>query len=196
MLEKPSITFSEQMKVTANNFFRLDGVSLCDQPRDTVISFNTTKQHDGYQYNYYAFLQLNLNPKLVILKNGFGKDSKIQQALFNMPEGIITDMEFFDENELGICIQDDKNDSTLSTLLLNDIEFKTISDTKDLKVNRSLKLENMIHVKLGCNGSPKRRIMCVVASNGLLKVYSMDNDDDDDDDDDDEAEQDDDSEEE
>lgn len=37
----------------------------------------------------------------------------------------------------------------------------------------------MIHVKLGCNGSPKRRIMCVVASNGLLQVYSMDNDDDD-----------------
>lgn len=42
MLEKPSITFSEQMKVTANHIFRLDGVSLCDQPRDTVISFNTT----------------------------------------------------------------------------------------------------------------------------------------------------------
>jgi hypothetical protein len=32
----------------------------------------------------------------------------------------------------------------------------------------------MIHVKLGCNGLPKRRIMCTVASNGLLKVFSMD----------------------
>jgi hypothetical protein len=32
----------------------------------------------------------------------------------------------------------------------------------------------MIHVKLGCNGLPRRRILCVIALNGLLKVYSMD----------------------
>jgi hypothetical protein len=31
----------------------------------------------------------------------------------------------------------------------------------------------MINVKLGCNGQPRRRILCAVASNGLMKVYSM-----------------------
>ncbi|KAI9260887.1 anaphase-promoting complex, cyclosome, subunit 4-domain-containing protein [Helicostylum pulchrum] len=41
MLEKPSVTFNEQMKVTSKYCFRLDGVSLRDQPRDKIISFTT-----------------------------------------------------------------------------------------------------------------------------------------------------------
>ncbi|GAA5804095.1 hypothetical protein HPULCUR_009581 [Helicostylum pulchrum] len=153
MLEKPSVTFNEQMK----------------------------DYRDGIQYNYHAFLQLNPDPKLVILKNGFGKGSKVQCAIFNIPEGIITDMEFFDDKELGICIQKDKDHSLLFTVLLCDVEFKGLPSTKlfvaakSLEVSRSLELEKMNHVKIGCNGQPKRRIMCLVASNGLLKIYSMEN---------------------
>jgi hypothetical protein len=31
----------------------------------------------------------------------------------------------------------------------------------------------MINVKIGCNGLPRRRIISVVGSNGLMKILSM-----------------------
>jgi hypothetical protein len=38
----------------------------------------------------------------------------------------------------------------------------------------------MKNVRLGCNGLPRRRILCVGASNGLMKIYSMEEEEDDD----------------
>jgi hypothetical protein len=32
----------------------------------------------------------------------------------------------------------------------------------------------MIDVNIGCNGLPNRRVFAIVASNGLLNIYSMD----------------------
>lgn len=44
----------------------------------------------------------------------------------------------------------------------------------------------MKDVKFGCNGLPRRRILCVGASNGLIKVYSMEEEEEEDEDDDEE----------
>ncbi|KAG1050081.1 hypothetical protein G6F43_007622 [Rhizopus delemar] len=61
---------------------------------------------------------------------------------------------------------------------LDQIEFKDLItkafDSQDVQLKRSITLNNMIDVKLGCNGLPKRRIFAVVASNCLLNIYSMD----------------------
>ena len=39
----------------------------------------------------------------------------------------------------------------------------------------------MIDVKLGCNGLPKRRILSAIASNGLMKIFSMEEEEDEED---------------
>ncbi|KAG1147680.1 hypothetical protein G6F37_003072 [Rhizopus arrhizus] len=63
-------------------------------------------------------------------------------------------------------------------VLLDQIEFKDMItkalDSQDVQFKRSITLNNMIDVKLGCNGIPKRRIFAIVASNCLLNIYSMD----------------------
>lgn len=47
---------------------------------------------------------------VIILKSDFVGDSVTQYALFNIDQGnIVTDMEFFDDKELGICIQTDQS---------------------------------------------------------------------------------------
>lgn len=47
---------------------------------------------------------------MIILKSDFVGDSVTQYALFNIDQGnIVTDMEFFDDKELGICIQTDQS---------------------------------------------------------------------------------------
>jgi hypothetical protein len=46
---------------------------------------------------------------VVILKADFGGDNATQYSLFNIEQSnTITDMEFFDDKELGICIQKDE----------------------------------------------------------------------------------------
>ncbi|KAI7893339.1 anaphase-promoting complex, cyclosome, subunit 4-domain-containing protein [Mucor mucedo] len=161
MLKKPSDTLSEQIVVTSKVFFVLKGILLDQQPRDNVISITTTKE------TYYAFLQLNPDPKY----------SAFQYSLCDIPDGVVTDIEFFDAEELGLCLQIDEDNSRIETLSINKMKFKTIATTKLItenpKIARSHALNKMRNTKIGCNGRPKRRIFSVVGSNGLIKILDM-----------------------
>jgi hypothetical protein len=46
---------------------------------------------------------------VVILKNDFGGESATLYTLFDIEDGYtVTDIEFFDDKELGICMQKDQ----------------------------------------------------------------------------------------
>lgn len=113
---------------------------------------------------------------VMLLKKKFD-DSALKYAIYTM-NGSITDLEFFDEKELGALIQIDEETTVLQAIPLHDINFQTLTTNKltisELPNVRSQHLQRMINVKFGCNGLPRRRVLCVVASNGLLKVYFMD----------------------
>lgn len=49
---------------------------------------------------------------MIILKKDFAKDSIFQYSLFNTSGGVVTDIEFFDDKELGICLQTDQSKRT------------------------------------------------------------------------------------
>lgn len=117
---------------------------------------------------------------VMLLKKKFD-DSALKYAIFIL-NGSVTDLEFFDEKELGALIQIDQETTVLQAIPLHDINFQTLTTNKlitsELPNVRSQHLQRMIHVKFGCNGLPRRRVLCVAASNGLLKVYFMDEEED------------------
>lgn len=51
---------------------------------------------------------------MIILKSGFGKEAPLDYALYETC-GIITDMEFFDDKELGVCLQQDDGKNQYDT---------------------------------------------------------------------------------
>ncbi|CAO3647009.1 unnamed protein product [Mucor hiemalis] len=177
MLEKPSGTISKKIRLTSKHYFKLQDFPILNQPTHNVISYTTNEVGDT-QRSYYAFIHNNSNSKLIIVKSGFGgKRAILDYALYDTC-GTITDVAFFDDKELGVCIQQDENNSLLSTILLEDVNFRSLAGSKfiseELKASRSQTLNNMIGIKLGCNGLPRRRIMSIVASNSLMRVLSMD----------------------
>ncbi|CEP07146.1 hypothetical protein [Parasitella parasitica] len=184
MLKKPSETISAKIQVISMSRARLPGVSIQAQPRKTMISF--TGMENGVQTIFYAML-LPEEAQLVILKKRFD-DSILKYAAYKL-DGNITDFEFFDEKELGVLTQIDQGTTILQAISLTDSDFRTLnssSSSSEIEISnspnvRSLELPKMIHVKLGCNGLPRRRILCVAASNGLLKIYFMDKTDDEED---------------
>lgn len=149
---------------------------------------------DGQQTIYYAMLQAKPEAQcmyamlqqwimyilthfiVVILKRKFD-DSLLTYVAYSL-EGDITDFEFFDDKEIGVLTQMNKETTVLRAISLTDASFQTLTHGKlvpsDMPHVRSQLLQRMIQVKLGCNGAPRRRVLSVVASNGLLKVYYMD----------------------
>lgn len=113
---------------------------------------------------------------MIILKRNFD-DSLLKYVAYSL-DGEITDFEFFDEKEIGVLTQMDKQTTVLQAISLTEANFQTIVNSKlsssELTYVRTQQLDRMIQVKLGCNGAPRRRVLSVVASNGLLKVYFMD----------------------
>ncbi|KAI8638883.1 hypothetical protein BD408DRAFT_10585 [Parasitella parasitica] len=174
MLKKPSETVSTKIKMVSTSKARLHGFSIKAQPRKTMISF--TGMENAIQTIFYAMLQTAPETQLVILKKKFD-DSILTYAAYRL-EGSITDFEFFDEKELGVLTQVDQETTVLQAISLTDSDFQVFTNDKIIASNlpnvRSLKLQEMIGVKLGCNGSPRRRVLCVAASNGMLNVYFMD----------------------
>lgn len=112
----------------------------------------------------------------MVLKKKFD-DSLLKYAIYSL-DGDITDFEFFDDKEIGVLTQMNKETTVLRAISLTDVNFQTLTHSKlvpsDMPSVRSQLLQRMIQVKLGCNGAPRRRVLSVVASNGLLKVYYMD----------------------
>ncbi|KAG2192376.1 hypothetical protein INT46_009271 [Mucor plumbeus] len=174
MLKRPSETVSTKIQVVSISKVRLNGVSIQAQPRNRITSF--TAMENDVQTIYYAVLQNKPETQLMLLKKKFD-DSALKYAIYTM-NGSITDLEFFDEKELGALIQIDEETTVLQAIPLHDINFQTLTTNKltisELPNVRSQHLQRMINVKFGCNGLPRRRVLCVVASNGLLKVYFMD----------------------
>ncbi|KAK4518358.1 uncharacterized protein ATC70_001711 [Mucor velutinosus] len=181
MLKRPSEIVSTKMQVVSTNKVRLNGVSIQAQPRQKLISY--TAMEDGHQIIYYAMLQTKPEAQLMILKRKFD-NSLLKYVAYNL-DGDITDFEFFDDKEIGVLTQIDKGTTVLRAISLTHANFQTLSHSKlsssDMPSMRSQQLDRMIQVKLGCNGAPRRRILSVVASNGLLKVYFMDKSEDQDD---------------
>lgn len=52
---------------------------------------------------------------VIVLKKVFSRDSVFQYSLFSISGGTITDIEFFDGEELGICLQTDQSKPTIYT---------------------------------------------------------------------------------
>ncbi|GAA5816071.1 hypothetical protein MFLAVUS_009593 [Mucor flavus] len=86
------------MKVISRHSFQLHRIFICDHPRDKFTPF---------------------------IANSFVKDSKVWCAVFDIPE-VITDFEFLDGKELGLCIEDDEGLSSLLTVSLDTIRFKSL----------------------------------------------------------------------
>ncbi|CAO3641766.1 unnamed protein product [Mucor fragilis] len=174
MLKRPSEIVSTKMQVVSTSKVRLNGVSIQAQPRHKLISY--TAMEDGHQTIYYAMLQTKPEAQLMVLKKKFD-DSLLKYAIYSL-DGDITDFEFFDDKEIGVLTQMNKETTVLRAISLTDVNFQTLTHSKlvpsDMPSVRSQLLQRMIQVKLGCNGAPRRRVLSVVASNGLLKVYYMD----------------------
>ncbi|GAN05331.1 hypothetical protein MAM1_0088d04801 [Mucor ambiguus] len=174
MLKRPSEIVSTKMQVVSTSKVRLNGVSIQAQPRQRLISY--TAMEDGHQTIYYAMLQTKPEPQLLILKRKFD-DSLLKYVAYSL-DGDISDFEFFDDKEIGVLTQMNKETTLLRAISLTDADFQTLTHNKLNSSNspsmRSQQLDRMIQVKLGCNGAPRRRVLSVVASNGLLKVYFMD----------------------
>lgn len=113
---------------------------------------------------------------MIILKRNFD-DSLLKYVAYSL-DGEITDFEFFDGKEIGVLAQMDEQTTVLQAISLTEADFQTIVNSKlsssELTHVRTQQLDRMIQVKLGCNGAPRRRVLSVVASNGLLKMYFMD----------------------
>ncbi|CAO3660458.1 unnamed protein product [Rhizopus stolonifer] len=170
-LQKPLEALSKKMQIISTHIFKLDIVSPNNPSRDDIASF--TSNDAGLQTTYYAFI--NQDKKVVILKSDFTK-TNFQYVCLNTTEDNVSDMEFFDHQELCVVTYN-KNDTVLYTVQLDQLEYKDFAlkiESEDIRFGRSLVLDRMIQVKLGCNGLPKRRIFATVASNGILSIYSMD----------------------
>ncbi|KAG1469363.1 hypothetical protein G6F56_003299 [Rhizopus delemar] len=170
-LQKPSEALSKKMQITSTHIFKLDIISPKNPSRNDIASF--TSNDAELQTTYYAFI--NQDKKVVILKSDFTK-TNFQYVCLNTTEDNVSDMEFFDHQELCIVTYN-KNDTILYTVQLDQLEYKDFTlkiESEDIKFGRSLVLNRMIQAKLGCNGLPKRRIFATVASNGILNIYSMD----------------------
>lgn len=181
MLEKPSGTISKKIRLTAKTYLQLQDFSILHQPTNKLVSYITNGE-DNAQCCYHAFIQNSSTAKLIIIKSGFGKEAPLDYALYETC-GIITDMEFFDDKELGVCLQQDDNTSLLLTISLEDVKFRSFGESfvcKELEMLRSQTLNNMIGVKLGCNGLSRRRIIGIVASNNLMRILSMEEEENDD----------------
>ncbi|EPB91541.1 hypothetical protein HMPREF1544_01672 [Mucor circinelloides 1006PhL] len=174
MLKRPSEIVSTKIQVVSTSKVRLNGVSIQAQPRNKLISF--TAMENGHQAIYYAALQTKPEAQLIILKRNFD-DSLLKYVAYSL-DGEITDFEFFDGKEIGVLAQMDEQTTVLQAISLTEADFQTIVNSKlsssELTHVRTQQLDRMIQVKLGCNGAPRRRVLSVVASNGLLKVYFMD----------------------
>ncbi|OAC98064.1 hypothetical protein MUCCIDRAFT_115581 [Mucor lusitanicus CBS 277.49] len=174
MLKRPSEIVSAKMQVVATCKVRMHGVSIQAQPRQKLVSH--TAMEDGHQTIYYAVLQTKPDTQLMILKRTFD-DAPLKYVAFNV-DGDITDFEFFDNKEIGVLTQTNDETTMLRAISLTDANFQSLThvklNTSNAPSMRSQELDNMIQVKLGCNGAPRRRVLSVVGSNGMLKVYYMD----------------------
>ncbi|KAL9540508.1 hypothetical protein MBANPS3_009640 [Mucor bainieri] len=183
MLKRPSEIVSTKMQVVGISKARLQGVSIQAQPRQRLISH--TAMEDGHQTIYYAMLQTKPEAQLMILKRKFD-DPSLKYVAYSL-EGDMTDFEFFDDKEMGVLTQMNEETTLLGAISLTDADFQSLTPSKltpsTMPSMRSQLLERMIHVKLGCNGAPRRRVLSVAASNGLLRVYFMDPSEEQDDDD-------------
>ncbi|KAH8548317.1 anaphase-promoting complex, cyclosome, subunit 4-domain-containing protein [Umbelopsis sp. PMI_123] len=152
-----------------------------------IVTENTTHQ----QYAGFVIVEKGRR-KLYMLNLAMQFESAtlavgdIKVARFDVQDVIVSEMEMFDDRELGMILVDPTDGRTyIATISYPEIEYSNVDvetvratsatrATENLVLNRYMELKDMENVILGTNGRQRRRILSVVDDSGKILVLEMD----------------------
>ncbi|KAG0175524.1 hypothetical protein DFQ28_008325 [Apophysomyces sp. BC1034] len=177
----------------------------CEDPRLVVQYLKTSFTSDSLAEFFQVTPSVRAEvlaeecDRVLILRSELSGSTRAEYVSIQLGR-YVTDMEFFDEHELGLVLEEQDGSpearSFLGTISFDKLDYTPLitahldtTTLAELPLLRCMELPNMNRVILGSNGHEKRRILSVIAGNGKSLVLEMDPSEDDDDEEEDDDEE-------